>query len=132
MNTKKIGDITVVQVVAKLMTLGHTVLAPILSDNQRYDLVLENDGTFERVQCKTGKLKDGCVTFATASSYAHRGGKRKNYRGQIESFAVYCPENKEIYLVPVSITGDATCSLRIEPVKSNQQYKINWAKDYKI
>lgn len=132
MNTKQIGDISVAQIVAKLIKAGKNVLAPVLSDNQRYDLVVESDGRFERLQCKTGRLKDGAVSFPTCSSSVHRGGERKYYTGQIETFAVYCPENDEVYMVPIEVTPKGYCSIRTEKPKNNQTKGIRWADEFKI
>ena len=45
-------------------------------DNQRYDLVVEREGNFVRVQCKTGRVrKEGQILFNTCSSYVHRAAE---------------------------------------------------------
>ena len=61
-NTKDVGERSEAQVLAALLKLGKVVLMPY-GDNQRYDFVVEDGGEFIRVQCKTGKLKDGRVNF---------------------------------------------------------------------
>jgi len=105
------------------------VLLPF-GDNQRYDFVIDENGSFKRIQCKTGRLVRGAVKFACCSSQAHRGLGQQNYRGQIEYFAVYCHEINSTYLVPVDIAGTRTCQLRILASKNNQTKGVLWAKDF--
>jgi hypothetical protein len=54
-NSKTVGDITQSQVMAALLKHGTKVLLPF-GDNFRYDLVVEEDGQFSRIQCETGKM----------------------------------------------------------------------------
>jgi len=132
MNTKEIGDITQAVVVAELLKLGKTVLTPF-GDKNRYDLVVDNNGVFVRIQCKTGRLgKDqSFVSFDSCSSTVHRAnGKKQNYRGQIELFAVYCRELNQVYFVDVNEATTYETRLRLIAPKSKQQKHIRWAKDY--
>lgn len=132
MNTKVIGNLTEAMLLAKLLKIGKIVNMPF-GDNQRYDLLIdEGSRVFSRVQCKTGNLKNGVITFATSSSYAHRGGKRKSYVDEIEYFGVYCPSNGESYLVPIGHCCEGFTGLRIEPTKNNQTVGVKFAKDYLI
>ena len=55
-----VGDRTEAIVIAALVRRGYRVLRP-LSSNERYDLVLDLDGEFLRVQCKTGRLRNGAI-----------------------------------------------------------------------
>jgi hypothetical protein len=100
-------------------------------DNQRYDLVVDKgDGAFERIQCKTARIKTGCVSFwacsANGFTYAKRG-----YAGEADVFMVYCPDNDKIYRVPVGDVGATSVRLRVAPAKSNFS-TIRWAKDYEV
>lgn len=131
MNSKDIGERTEAQVLAAFLRRGDIVLLPF-GDNQRYDLALDDNGKLIRVQCKTGRLRDGAVRFKACSTYAHRGRKSKSYKGQIELFGVYCMEIDKIYLVPVDDVGIREGILRIVPPRNNQGSKIRWAKDYEI
>ncbi len=102
-NSKAIGERSEAIILAKLLEAGYGVLTPF-GDNRRYDLVIEDaDGRFWRVQCKTGKSDGEKITFATASSYNHTLQNKgwKTYRGQVEYFAVYCPQTNGSYLIPV-------------------------------
>ena len=130
MNTKQIGENSEAQVLAALLKNGEVVLLPF-GDNQRYDLVVERGGEFERVQVKTGRIKDGRIAFSTASTYDHRGGGRRGYAGQAECFMVYCPDNDKIYKVQVeAVPPSSSATLRLETPKNNQVRRIMWAKDY--
>lgn len=113
-----------------------TVLLPF-GENQRYDLVIDTGNDFIRVQCKTGRLRRGTVTFHTCSSTYHHPGRntaysRQDYRGEAELFGVYCPENDAVYLVPVHSVGRRKGSLRVELTKNNQSRRIRWAKEFEV
>jgi len=99
----------------------------------RYDLVIDDDGRFTRVQCKMGILRCGRVEFRTYSVSGHRTA-RVNYRGQIDAFGVYCPETGEAYLVPMEAVANcgAVASLRVAPAKNGQSERVRMAVDYVI
>ena len=128
---KDVGEVSEGQVIAALLRAGKVILTPF-GDNQRYDLVIDNKGTFERVQCKTGRLKNGKILFPTSSSQAHRGKGRRDYRGQVETFGVYCPELDKVYMVPVSEVGRTGAHLRVDPPKNGQRKGIRLASDYEL
>lgn len=114
-----------------LIEKGKTVLLPF-GDNERYDLVVEENNKFEKIQCKNGLYKNGTVKFRTCSSYGHRGRKPKNYRGQIDTFGVYCKQLNKVYFVPVLDVGMSEGVLRIEPTKNRQELQVRWAKKYEV
>ncbi len=135
-NHKAIGELSEAIIIAKLLEVGYGVLMPF-GDNLRYDLVIEDsDEQLWRVQCKTGWMDKGksVIKFATASSYNHtmKNKKWKDYKGQCEYFAVYCPENRGTYLVPVNHVGVTQAVLRMTPTINKQEKSIRWAKDYEI
>ncbi len=131
-NPKAVGERSEVFVFAALVRAGYEVLIAPFSDNQRYDLVLDLDDCFARVQVKTGRLIDGSIVFATSSSQAHRGRGRQNYRGQCELFAVYCPVLDKTYIIPVDAVPAAECSLRVDPSRNKQHRRVRWAADYEL
>lgn len=136
-NPKAVGERSEAIIIAKLVEVGYNVLTPF-GDNQRYDLVIEDaDGQFWRVQCKTGRSNGEYIEFAPASLYYHtRAGKTthgsKSYHGQIDYFAVYCPETKGVYLIPVDHAGASQMNLRLTPTANKQKKRVRWAKDYEI
>jgi hypothetical protein len=117
-------------ILAALVALGKTVLMP-WGAGQRYDFVLdEGGGRFVRVQCKTGVLHDGAVYFRTASADRRRP-MGDSYFGQIDAFAVYRPELKASFLVPIAdVTAAQRAALRVSAPISNQASGIRWAAHY--
>lgn len=131
MNTKDIGNICEAMAIAKLIEKGFAVLMPF-GDNQRYDLVLETAGLFYTVQVKSGNFKNGVIVFRSCSSYAHRGKGSKDYKGEIDFFAVYVRCSEELYLVPVEEVGSTIVYLRVEKPKNNQNKKVRYAEKYLV
>jgi hypothetical protein len=113
------------------------VLVPF-SENQRYDLVIDEGDELIRVQCKTGRLRQGAVRFATCSMRYHHPNNqgtrnyRHSYEGQADLFGIYCPEIDSVYLVPVASVGKVMGYLRVHPTKNNQTKKVRWAHDYEL
>jgi hypothetical protein len=133
---KIVGDRTCAMVLARLLEVYETVLLPF-GENQRYDLLIDTGNEFIRVQCKTGRLREGSIRFpACSSTYHHpsaaRSVRRSDYRGKADVFGVYCPENETVYLVPVHEVGRRLGCLRVEQTKNGQARKIRWARDYEI
>lgn len=131
--TKDIGDISEAYVTAALLKAGEVVLRPI-GDNLRYDIALDRNGELVRVQCKTGRYRNGAVLFLTHSSYDHVGShrKRKSYKGEIEYFGVYCPFLNKAYLVPVDEVGETVGTLRVLPPRNSQYHNVRWADKFEI
>lgn len=129
-NPKTIGERSEAVILAKLLLRGEVVLQPF-GDNQRYDLVIDRDGVFVRIQCKTGRLVNGAVRFSCCSNAGGNG--RRDYRGQIDFFAVYCPDNDSVYFVPVDDAPLQTAHLRIEDTKlRGPKTNLRWAREYMI
>jgi hypothetical protein len=110
MNTKRIGERSEGQVLAALLKADKVVLMPF-GDNQRYDFVIDEKGGFRRIQVKTGRLlKNGAIRASTTSS-THRAGKRRGYVDEADYFAIYCPENDKVYMMPVHQVGQPGVTL---------------------
>jgi hypothetical protein len=133
-----IGSISEARVLAALVEAGWFVLTPYLR-TPRFDLVvMDGEGRFHRIQCKTGHISNGAVFFPTQSL---RAAKREtewrrvafDYLGQVEYFGVYCPDNGKVYLVPIKDAPNRRiCALRINPPKNNQSKRIRWAGPYEL
>jgi len=91
-------------------------------DNQRYDMILDEDGKLYRCQCKTGRLLRGSVVFAVCSNNWW-SGENHTYHGQIDFFLVYCPQNGKFYRVPIGICGKKEMSLRVESLGTKRQVR---------
>lgn len=64
MNPKRVGERSEAFILLAFLRNDVPVLKPF-GDSQRYDLVIEHDGRFKRVQCKTGRLVQGAIEFPT-------------------------------------------------------------------
>ena len=117
-DTKAVGDISEAMVLAEFLRIGKTVLMPF-GDRCRYDLVLDEGTHFVRIQCKTGRLAAGTITFGTFSVVRDATTKKyvKKYygRSEIDVYGVYCPETRKVYIVPVEHVAKNAGSLRVSP-----------------
>jgi PD-(D/E)XK endonuclease len=132
---KDIGDRTQLAVMLALRDAGYAVLVPF-GENTRYDLVIDNDEELARVQCKTGRLRQGAIRFATCSCYGHHANPktaRRPYGDEIDYFAVYCPETEGVYLVPIAdVPVKVLAALRVTPARNSQQQRIREARNYQL
>jgi hypothetical protein len=114
---------------------GFGVLVPF-GENTRYDLVIDDGTSLERIQCKTGRLRRGAVIWNTCSHYGHHANPkvvRRDYQGEVDYFAVYCPETCGVYLIPMSdLPLRVRGALRVDPPKNGQRKRIRFAADYEI
>lgn len=83
------------------------------------------------MQVKTGLLQKGCVLFPLRRFSGHHRRSKKYERGEIDLFAVYCPDSDRIYLMR-SETKLNQGRLRVEQTKSNQQQKICWSDKFEF
>jgi hypothetical protein len=68
---KAIGDRSVLAIMLALNEAGYGILVPF-GENTRYDLVIDDGARLLRVQCKTGRLREGAVTFSVGQSSEQR------------------------------------------------------------
>jgi hypothetical protein len=126
---RDIGEKTEAIILAELIKRDYAVSVPF-GYNHRYDLVIDQNGSFSRIQCKTGWIKDGKIIFNAQSSNNYTN-QRKGYHGDADVFLVFCPETDKVYWIQVEEVG-ASPYLRIEPTKNNQSKGVRWAKDYEL
>jgi hypothetical protein len=130
-STHSVGDRTVSRVLDTLVFLGHKVSLPF-GGGYPYDLIWDDGTTLLRVQCKTGRIRNGVVVF---NGYSVRwdGKAAAGYIDKADVFLVYCPENDRVYRVPVVEAGKGRAvSLRIDPTRNQQSRGIRWAKDFEL
>ena len=130
LRTVEKGDVALAMFTARLMGGGLAVLLPV-SQMSRYDMAIDRGDKIDRIQVKTGRLRNGAVVFNAYSARYHRKKKDMNYRGQVEFFGVYCPDTDCCYLVPVDHVGVGHGYLRVDTPKNNHS-KMRRASDYKI
>jgi hypothetical protein len=130
-NTLAIGAITEGRVLAALLGAGHAVAVPF--GVARYDLIVDMDGSLLRVQCKTGRLRNGVVVFKPRSVQRNnfQSFDHVPYQGFADVFGVFCPDNDKVYLVPVDDCV-SEIKLRVDPLRTPQRARIRFAKDYEV
>jgi hypothetical protein len=70
---KDVGDRSTLAIMLVLRERGYGVYVPF-GENTRADLAIDDGRRLFRVQCKTGRLRNGAVVFATASVYGQLPG----------------------------------------------------------
>lgn len=130
-NTKRVGDISEIAAIYAFGKNGYRVSIPF-GENNRYDLIVETPkGSLARVQVKTGRLRDGAILFSCYSSHIHRGGALRRYVGEIDLFAVYCPQTDAVYIVPIEDVDEVhQCSLRVAMARNGQTSRVRSASHY--
>jgi hypothetical protein len=128
MQTREKGNLSEAKILAALVAAGYFVSVPFGSGH-KYDFVVDDSTHLFRVQCKTGRVKNGALIF-NSYSQSGNGATKQGYHGLADLFAVLNPESGEVYLVPVESFGATGINLRLTPTLNGQVQKINWAVDY--
>jgi hypothetical protein len=134
LHPKDVGDRSEAAALFALTRNGYSVFLPF-GENHRYDLIAERNGSFFRIQVKTGRLGEGRIAFRCYSSYAHHRKKkdvRRSYLGEIDFLAVYCPETAKVYLIPEQDLVRTEGHLRLTPPANSQRRGIRWAASYEL
>ena len=96
-----------------------------------YDLIVDTGARLVRVQVKTGKLEGGCVVY---NSRRHRGSKYDTFsryrEDEVDFFAVWCPENEQLFAVPATQSLNVQGRLRLAETRNCQAKKIRWAREF--
>ncbi|MFH1187011.1 MAG: group I intron-associated PD-(D/E)XK endonuclease [Candidatus Levyibacteriota bacterium] len=102
MNSKRKGSIAVGEAIAYFISKGKTVLISI-SDCDKYDLVIDNGGSFKKIQCKYSGSQEPSgayvVDLSTYGGYRTKTYHVKYIKGDFDFLFVYC-SNGERYLIP--------------------------------
>jgi hypothetical protein len=134
-HTKTIGDRSTLAIMCALRAQGYDLLVPF-GENTRYDLVIDDGERLAKVQCKTGRVHAGAISFRVCSSYAHHPNPKVRFRpygDEIDYFAVYCPDNGGVYLVPIGdLPNRFAALLRLEPTRNSQRQGVRFAAPYEI
>ena len=113
-----------------LMENHQTVLLPV-GEGLYYDLLIDKGQgqKFDRVQCKTGKLKNGAIVF---DNYSSTAAGNKKYGDKVDFYGVFCPQNGKSYLVPSNECANSKTCLRVEPAKNGMKKNIRLAKAFEL
>ncbi len=127
MDKKTKGSIAELRVSSDLMEKGWNVLIPF-GENNRYDLVVERDGRFVRIQVKYVTPKNGAMEVNCRSS--NNWSVRPYTCDEIDFIAAYNPEDQAVYYVPISKIRKKSMKLRLEPSRNGQKLYVRYAKEF--
>ena len=127
----EIGAASELEVFAALDRSGYAVSVPF-GRARRYDCVIERDGSFRRVQIKTGYHDGGGAVRWECRSNRFYDSCSRAYRGDADLFAVWVPETRECFLVPVEECGRCVAALRVDPPRNGQRRRIRLAAHYRL
>lgn len=122
------GNKGLVNVMADLVNKNYFVFLPI-ADTTCVDLIASNENmNLKRMQIKFRAVTNGKIELVTESVV--NGKKVPVNLENIDLWAVYCPDNKQVYYVATKeLIGKKSLTLRIEEPKQKQR-KVNYAHAY--
>lgn len=127
MSSKIKGDITESFITYAILNKKYKVSIPF-GENCRYDLIMDDGKKLHKLQCKTGRIKEGSIVFNTTNNVY---GEDRNYIGQIDAFMVFSHELKKVYYIPIKKAPKREMSLRVNKPKIKHP-NIKYAKDYEF
>ena len=129
MNSKSYGDIAELAVAAKLAKLGYIVSRP-LSDNAPYDLIIDKNGTLQKVQVKARRTRRGRVyieMYSSMTNYVRMYGKE-----DFDILAVYHIETGDIAFISRNVITTKQLVLQVDNSKrfSKNSSSMKFFEDY--
>jgi hypothetical protein len=131
LTTNQRGLLAEAKIVAAAVELGIGVARPL--DDERYDLILDLRPGLARVQCKFARRIADVICLRLYTTRRGRKGmiNRRYESGEIDAFAVYCPELDLCCLLPAAdFVMFRQVHLRVAPSRNNQMSGVRWARDY--
>ena len=132
MNSKAKGQLSEARVLYEFQKYNIPVCLP-WGDNERYDMVAEFDGKFNRIQVKTANEEEnGAICCWARSSTNHATNKQlSSYDGEVDYFVFVNQTRDWLALVPIEdLAGKKSMRLRIIPPANGQTKGIRYFEDY--
>ena len=133
MDTRITGELTELKCQMFCLERGFIVSKPIV-DNARYDLLLDYNNKFYRIQIKTSRWMseehEGIVFNCKSQRSVAGGNKIMKYTPEEVDFFMTEFEG-EFYLIPCE-RAKSEMRLRFKPTKNHQDDKATFAKDFKF
>ena len=133
MNTRITGELTELKCQMFCLERGFIVSKPIV-DNARYDLLLDYNNKFYRIQIKTSRWmseEHEGIVFNCKSQHSVAGGN-KIMKYTPEEIDFFMTEFEgEFYLIPCE-KAKSEMRLRFKPTKNHQDDKATFAKDFRF
>lgn len=57
---------------------------------------------------------------------------KRGYAGEVDGFAVWCPQKGKGYYLPIADVASGIGTLRVEPPANGQRRGVRWAADYEL
>lgn len=134
MNTNTKGRIAELIAITKYISLGYNVLQPVNKDGV-YDIVIEKDGVFKKIQIKTARdLGDKYAVSFKSTSHNRKGNTVKYYDSkEIDIFVGVDIYTGRVFQILFSESNKSEIYLRKQIIdKEPNQYGYKYAKDYEI
>ena len=126
------GDLSKAFVIANLLKKGYRVLEPV-SEDSRYDLVVDLKGKFLRIQVKTIYYKTDLLVYEMVCYSTTRRKKRHIktvYTSKEVDFIIgYNPDKDEVYTFPIGDI-DGRHQILFRDVRRANQYNPLNVKEY--
>ena len=132
MNSKIKGQLSEARALYEFQKYHIPVCLP-WGDNERYDMIAEFDGKFNRIQVKTSNEEEnGAICCWARSSTNHTTNKRlSSYEGEVDYFVFVNQTYDLIALVPIEdLEGKKSIRLRLTPPANGQTKGIRYFEDY--
>jgi len=124
------GELALLKVLLRAVEKNVMMSRPV-TDNCRYDLIMDLDGKLSRVQVKyagAGSLRkhvQGSFMVQTAS-VGHNQRKKRYTANEVDFIAAYSPLTDRVYLLPSCLWEGKSClSLRYERPKNNVAHYVD-------
>lgn len=134
MNSKEIGNLTELQCITGLYSLGCDISIPF-GNSQKYDLIMDYKNKLYKIQVKHAKdkiINDEVVGFTFKTRWqGHNSNGYTNHtyvKEEIDFFATY--HQNKVFLIPIEECSGIEKTIRYDIPKNNQLLRINFAKDY--
>ena len=132
MNSKTKGQLSEARALYEFQKYHIPVCLP-WGDNERYDMIAEFDGKFNRIQVKTSNEEEnGAICCWARSSTNHTTNKKlSSYEGEVDYFVFVNQTHDLIALVPIEdLEGQKSIRLRLTPPANGQTKGIRYFADY--
>lgn len=128
-SSHKKGIVGELEFALHLIKQGYVVLQPI-NPNSSYDLVIEKEKVFRRIQVKYLTPKNGILRIELERPKRNTASYRVR---EVDAFGVYDPTHNKFYLIPINrITSKSDFWLRVEAPKNAQIKHVHLAAEFEI
>ena len=126
------GQLAISKAELRALELGYIPSRP--SFDTRYDLIIDNLNTLDRVQVKYADGKPSKTGGSVVVKLAYEDRKKRIFtyrKEEIDALIVYIPRiDRLCFLPPKIFVGKRNLCIRLEKSKNNQRKKVIFAEDY--